>query len=183
MLNGDEILENQIRRKLYNHIISYPGVSFNSLKNLHELTDSSLRYHIHYLEKNEKIISEVENGIDYYYPHPSSFKIPQKTQIILKSHRLTTEQENILNVIMKNPGINQKGITKLTRLNRFKVSRCINSLKHLKLIKNKQVRNMTCYEYIPDIEMKYKIMKGLMVRLLKGEIDEETFIRIKKRLE
>jgi predicted transcriptional regulator len=183
MQNGDEILANKIRRKLFNHIVSYPGVSLHSLKELHELSDSNLRYHIHYLEKNDKIISEINNGVNYYYPHPSSLRIPQKSQQLLESYKLTREQEKILTIIMQNPSINQKGITVLSKLNRFKVSRCINSLKQLGLVKNKQVGNMVCYEYIPDTEMKYKILRGLIVRLIKNEIDEETFLRIKKRLE
>ncbi len=183
MVEGDEILENKIRRMLFNHIISYPGVSFNSLKNLLELTDSGLRYHLHYLERNNKIISRPENGVNYYHPHPSSFKIPQKSLNLLESQKLRPDQEKILNIVMQNPGINQKGIANLTRFNRFKVSRCIKSLMQLKLIKNKRIKNMVCYEYLPDIEMKYKILKGLMVHFLKDEIDEETFLRLKKRLD
>jgi predicted transcriptional regulator len=183
MPNGDEILENKIRRMLYNQIISYPGVSFNTLKNIFELTDSRLRYHLHYLEKNNKISNGIESGIRCYYPHPESVSIPPKTQAILESNNLTPHQERILNLIMRHPGINQKELVRRTGINRFTLIRSINSLKNLNLIKNKRIKNTVCYEYIPDVEMKYKIMKGLMLRFLNDQIDEQTFLRLKRRLE
>ncbi len=182
MLDGDAILENKLRRMLYNHIISYPGVSFNTMKNIFELTDSGLRYHLHYLEKNEKISSGLERGIRCYYPHPGAVAVPLKTKERLESQQLTTHQERVLSIIMRYPGINQKGIMDRTGINRFKVSRCITTLKTLGLVRNTRVKNSVCYEYIPDVEMKFKILKGLMLRFLRDEIDEQTFLRLKRRL-
>ena len=81
------------------------------------------------------------------------------------------------------PKINQKELVNRTGMNRFKIKRNINTLKELNLIKNTRYQNTICYEYIPDVEMKYRILKGLMVKFLKNEIDEETFLKIKRRLE
>ena len=50
------------------------------------------------------------------------------------------------------------------------------------LIKNRKIQNIVCYEYVPDVEMKYRMLKGLMVKFLKNEIDEETFLKLKRRL-
>ena len=181
---GAEIdgLDNKVRRMIFNHISEYPGVSFNKLKNIFELTDSSLRYHLHYLEKNDQISSSPENGLRCYFPHPGTVTIP-KPQDPMASYDLTPNQKHILNIIIRYPGINQKELTQKTGLNRFKVSRAVNSLKEMDLIKNNRYQNSVCYEYNPDVEMKFRIMKGLMVKFLKGEIDEATFIRLKKRLD
>ncbi len=182
MSNGDEALENKLRKMIYNHIVKYPGVSFNTLKDIYELTDSSLRYHLYYLEKSNKISSGLEKGIRCYYPHPSSVTLPQKQQAPLESQRLSPQQERILNVIIRYPGINQKEIVNKTGINRFKVMRNLNTLKYLNLIKNTKIQNTVRYEYVPDVEMKYKILKGLMVKFLKNEIDEDTFLKLKRRL-
>jgi predicted transcriptional regulator len=179
---GDEVLDNKVRRLIFNHIAEYPGVSFNKLKTIFELSDSSLRYHLHYLEKNGQISSSPENGVRCYFPHPTSVSIP-KPQEPLASYQLTPNQKHILNMIIRYPGINQKELVKRTGLNRFKISRSISSLKDMDLIKNNRYQNNVCYEYNPDVEMKYKIMKGLMVKFLKGEIDEGTFLKLKKRLD
>ena len=183
MSTGDEVLENKIRRLIYNHILKYPGVSFNTLKDIYELTDSSLRYHLYYLEKNNQIHSGTEKGIRCYYPHPASVTIPQRSQAPLGSRRLSPEQERILNVIIRYPGINQKEIVNRAGINRFKVMRNLQSLINLNLVKNRKFQNTVYYEYIPDVEMKYRILKGVMIKFLKNEIDEETFLKLKKRLE
>jgi predicted transcriptional regulator len=68
MHNGDEVLENKIRRMIFNLIVEYPGVSLNTIKNVFELTESGIRYHLNYLEKNNKISSSMERGIKCYFP-------------------------------------------------------------------------------------------------------------------
>jgi predicted transcriptional regulator len=183
MVAGDEVLENKIRRMVFNHIVKYPGVSFNTLKDIYELTDNSLRYHLYYLERNDKISSGLEEGHRCYYPHPASVSISRSTTAAVESARLTGEQEHLLNIIMRNPGINQKELIRRSRLNRFKVMREVNNLKSKDLVKNTRVHNTVCYEYIPDVEMKYRMLKGLMVKFLKNEIDEVTFLKLKRRLE
>ena len=55
-MNKDkEKLEHYLRKMIYNHIKEYPGVSFSTLKKVYDLNDSTLRYHLKYLERNEKI--------------------------------------------------------------------------------------------------------------------------------
>jgi predicted transcriptional regulator len=182
MQSGDEVLENKIRRMIFNLIVEYPGVSFNVIKNIFELTESGIRYHLNYLEKNNKISSSMERGIKCYQPHPASVSIPISTKEVFGSHKLPPHQELILTTIMRYPGINQKDLIKRTGINRFKINRDIRSLKSLNLIKNTRQHNITCYEYIPDVELKFKILKGFMVKYLNSEIDEETFFRLIKRL-
>jgi predicted transcriptional regulator len=180
---GDEVLENKIRRMVFNHITKYPGVSFNTLKDIYELTDNSLRYHLYYLEKNDMISSSPEKGLRRYYPHPGSVTVQLNPQSSFEARRLSSEQEHILGIIMRNPRINQKELIQRSKMNRFKVIREINNLKKLNLVKNTRGKNRVCYEYIPDVEMKYRILKGLMVKFLKNEIDEQMFLRLKKRFE
>jgi predicted transcriptional regulator len=179
---GEEILDNKVRRMIFNHISEYPGVSYIKLKNIFELSDSSLRYHLHYLEKHQQVSSSPENGVRCYFPHPSYVSIPEP-QEPRTTYQLTPNQHRILNTIIRYPGINQKELTQRTGLNRFKVSRNVSALKDMNLIKNNRYQNIVCYEYNPNVETKYKIMKGLMIKFLKGEINEATFIKMKRRLD
>ena len=184
MSNGDKILDNKLRRLIYNQIVSYPGISYKKLKNILELTDNGLRYHLNYLERYQKISSSGIKGADCcYFPHPGSGHIPQSSKNIIDSYKLTPIQEHILDFIMRYPGINHKELVSRTGVNRFKIKRNLNKLKELNLISNTRYRNSICYEYIPDVELKYRIMKELVVKFLNGEVDEETFLKIKKRLE
>ena len=108
MAEGDEILEHKLRKLIYNHVTTYPGVSFNTLKNLFEIRDSTLRYHLYILKKNKLIRSGVEKKIRCYYPKSSLVVLHQSKGPILKSHNLSPEQGHILNLIIHNPGIIQK---------------------------------------------------------------------------
>ena len=168
---------------IYNLIATYPGVSFNNLKNIFELTDSNLRYHLNYLEKNNKISSGLEKEIRCFYPHPASVTLIKKPENAIDSQKLTPSQERILNIIMKYPGINQKELINKSGINRLKVIRNVNTLRKLDLVRNRKHQNNVYYDYVPDVEMKFTILKGLVFKFLKDEIDEETFLRLKRKLE
>ncbi|MCK5561429.1 MAG: winged helix-turn-helix transcriptional regulator [Thermoplasmata archaeon] len=183
MSSGDKVLENKIRRMIYNLIVIYPGVSFNNILKIFELTDSNLRYHLNYLEKNDKIRSGLEGGMRYYYPHPSTVKLIGKPQNIIESYKLTQEQERVLGIIKENPGINQSDLIKKSGINHTTALRNLNTLRNLNLIQNRKLQNNVYYEYVPDVEMKYAIIKGLVIKFLRKEIDEETFLRLKRKLE
>lgn len=183
MAKGEVALENKNRKMLYNHIVTYPGVSFNILKNIFDLTDGALRYHLDYLEKCEKIFSGLERGIRCYYPHYNVLYVPKKSADKLELLKLSPLQEHLLTFIKLYPGINQKELVNRTKLNRFQVSNNVNKLLDLKLVRKNNNGNKICYWYTSDEDLKYKIIKKLAFKLLRGEIDELTFLKLKRRLE
>jgi len=183
MSSGDKVLDNKTRRMIYNLIVNYPGVPFNKLMDIFELTDSNLRYHLNYLEKKGKISSGIDGGIKYYYPHPSAVKILNKPQDIIESRKLTQEQRHIVSIVKEHPGISQKELIKRSGIKHTTAIRNINTLKNLNLIKNYKSQKNVCYEYVPDVEMKFTIIKGLIIKFLRKEIDEETFLRLKRKIE
>ena len=183
MPSGDKVLENKIRRMIYKFIVAYPGVAFNDIKNIFELKDSNLSYHLNYLEKHNKISGSLEGGSRCYYPHPSSVKLLQKSQDAIESHKLTPEQERLLTIIKEYPWINQKDLVKKSGIKRITAIRNLNELKTLNLINNKKFQNNVYYEYVPDVETKFIMLKGLVIRFLRDEIDEKTFLRLKNKLE
>ena len=181
--NGDKVMENKLRRMIYNLIVTYPGVSFSNIMNIFELKDSNLRYHLNYLEKHGKISSSQEDGIKCYYPHPANVKLLDKRQEPIETHRLSPEQEKLLSIIKKNPKINQKELVSRSGMNRMTAVRNLNALKYLNLIKNKKIQNNVYYEYVPDVESRFVILKGLIIKFLSDEIDEQTFLRLKSKLD
>ena len=58
MYGEGEELKHQTQKLIYNFISTHPGVSFSRIRNFFELNDSTLKYHLHYLEKNNRISSE-----------------------------------------------------------------------------------------------------------------------------
>jgi predicted transcriptional regulator len=183
MVKEEIVLENDIRRMLYNHIITYPGVTYSVLKNIFGLTDSALRYHLDYLEKCERITSGMDTGIRCYYPHEKNVIASKISTENNEVHKLTQQQEQILETIKFYPGINQKELVNRTRINRFQVSKNIKILQNMNLVNQYRLEKNICYEYVPDEEMKFKMIKRLVIKLLKNEIDEETFLRLVKKMD
>ena len=182
-MSRDEVaLENQIRKMIYNHIIEYPGVSFSKLKRVHDLNEGTLRYHLNYLERAEKISSRLEAGKLHYYPYASAEVFIDSSKISVKTHELTSHQELILNAIKQNPGINQTELVDKTSLKRHILTYNISQLIELGMVKkNNHVRNVS-YEYIPDELLQYEMLKMLTVKLLNNELDEQTFLKLKRKL-
>ena len=54
MANDELVLQHDTRRMIYNYIVEHPGVAFNELKKVFELTDGTLRYHVEYLKRSGK---------------------------------------------------------------------------------------------------------------------------------
>ena len=183
IMGRDEVaLENQIRKTIYSHIVEYPGVSFSTLKRVYDLNDGTLRYHLNYLERAQKIASKLENGKLHYYPYAQSTIDSKLASTNLKSRELTPHQELILNAIKRYPGINQTELIAKTSLKRHILTYNVSHLIDLGMIKkNNHVRNV-CYEYIPDELLQYEMLKMLTIKFLNNEIDEQTFLKLRSRL-
>jgi predicted transcriptional regulator len=111
-------LENKKRRMIYNHILAYPGVSFGIMKKIFDIAESTLRYHLKYLEGADEIKSHLEGKIRCYYPIQNII-FYSRTESEFETVRLNPTQQRILENIQRNPGITQKGLLLETGLKRL----------------------------------------------------------------
>jgi predicted transcriptional regulator len=182
MSKSEVALENKIRKMIFTHILEYPGVSFSTLKKVYDLNDSTLRYHLNYLERAEKIRSQKENGKLHYYPYQSNQEISNHGNINPKIQNLTTHQKQILNTIKQYPGINQTELITKTSLQRHILTYNISQLINMGIVRKFNNERNVCYEYITDDTLKYEMLKVLVIKLLNNEIDEQTFLKLKSKL-
>ena len=185
MATNIDILENDTRKLIYDHVIAHPGVSFIELKSVFKLNDSTLRYHLNYLEKSKKISFGLEKGRRYYYPHSGDGHVIQKAEETntLIAYELSGAQERIISIIKMYPKINQKELATKTRINRITLSKNLNKLMNLCLVRKIPNGNKVQYEYLENKELRYEILKRLIKKLLNNEIDEETFLKLKRQLD
>jgi predicted transcriptional regulator len=182
-MSQDKIaLENQIRKTVYNHILEYPGVAFTTLQKVYNLNNSTLRYHLKYLERAERIASRIESGKLHFYPNNSTSIASNPTNPKFQIHELSLHQENILNAIKHNPGINQTDLMGKTSLKRHILTYHISKLVELGMVRKKNHEKTVCYEYIPDELLQYEMLKILAIKFLNNEIDEQTFMKLRSRL-
>ena len=185
MLNEESALSNETRSLIYSHIMAHPGVSFVVLKSVLKLNESTLRYHLNYLEKSKKISFGLEKGSRYYYPHNGERHVLQKHEGngVITGYELTGAQDRIISMIKNYPKINQKELVQRTGINRITLSRNLNKLMKLCLVRKVPNGNKVIYEYMENKQLRYEILKRLIKKLLSNEIDETTFLKLKKELD
>jgi predicted transcriptional regulator len=154
--------KNEIRPKIANYIRVHPGTSFKTIKSIFELSDSTLRYHLRYLEKKEKIKSDENKRIYYPIGH-------------LGESTLNKTQQRLINMIKRNPGITQKNLSSKSKMNRLTTRNNINILIEKEMISLVKIGKEIHHFYIYPEELKEKKVLRLITKFLLDKIDEETY--------
>ena len=178
----ENIFENKTRKLIHNHIMVHPGDSFNNIKKVFDLTDGTLRYHLHYLENRNKIRSSTIGEKRCYYPVEKIIFNP-RPESDLRIHRLSDTQERILKSIQYKPGINQKELIYMTGLKRITIAYNMKKLLDVGIVRKEPNGKYVNYYYISDTELRMKLIKKLIFKFVNYEIDEKTFLALKNKLE
>jgi DNA-binding Lrp family transcriptional regulator len=62
-----EILDLETRRRIYNYILTNPGVHFRDISKKLNIKVYNLKYHLHFLQKHSMICAKNENGYLRFY--------------------------------------------------------------------------------------------------------------------
>ena len=179
---GEIVFDHDARKIIYNHILAYPGVSYITLKNIFDLKDGTLRYHLQYLEKADRIMTDIENGKRCYYPLKNEIVDTKLYENKPRSFKFSPIQMKILNIIKRKPGITQKELIKNTGLSRFTISYDIRKFIDMGLVKKSNNEKFVYYEYMTDELLRHEVLLRLTMKLLNKEIDEKTFFELKEKL-
>jgi predicted transcriptional regulator len=186
MFGGEEALEHKTRKQIYNYISTHPGVSFGVIRRFFDINESTLKYHLHYLEKNQRITSERTGRQRCYYSEgvqKTSEQYTMQLQHKAKQLNLSMSQQRVLSLIRQQPGITRKELIKFTKLKRKTLSYRIDKLIEHQLIWKVKTEEGIGYEFITKEKLRKEIYNQLLLKLLADEISEEKFLKIKKKLE
>jgi len=175
-------LENKKRKMIYNHIVTYPGVSFGIMKKIFNMAESTLRYHLKYLESADEIKSHLEGNIRCYYPIQNII-FYSRTEEEFETYSLNPTQQRILENIQRNPGITQKNLLIETGLKRLTAAYNLRKLIEVGVVRKEPSGRNICYFYISNIELRKKILKKLIVKFVNHELDEQRFLELKRKLD
>ena len=177
-------LEHRSRRQIFNFISSNPGASISAIKRFLGMNESTLKYHLHYLEKNEKIFATNHGRHTCYFCKHRTiseiYKEPKKRSAIAN---LTTTQRQLVDLIKSRPGITQKELAQISKLNKKSVSYNLRRLGDQKFVWVVKRDGKLGYEYITKEKLRSEMLNELVNKLLTDEIDEKTFKKIKRKLE
>ncbi len=182
MNNNGETLTHKSRRLIYLFISNNPGVTFEKIKRFFDMNKSTLNYHLKYLERNNKIISKLVDGQRCYY---CAYMVSNQIMSIQTSSptNLTQIQERLLVLIQQKPGVSNKELMIQTKINRKNLSYNIKKLRDQKLIWAVKNDGLLGYEFITKEKLQHEMATRLIAKLLSDEIDEETYHKIKTKLD
>ena len=182
MDDGGPALGHKSRKLIYNFISTNPGAAFENIKKVLDMNKSTLNYHLKYLERSKQITSKLQDGQRCYY---CAYKVDHSIQPVLDRAppNLTETQQHLLKLIQNRPGITNKELIIQTKLNRKNLSYNIKKLRENKLIWAVRSDGLLGYEFITKEKLQYEMATRLIAKLLSDEIDEETYHKIKTKLD
>jgi predicted transcriptional regulator len=86
-------------------------------------------------------------------------------------------------LIQQKPGVGNKELINLTKLNRKNLSYNLKRLREQKLIWAVKNNGVLGYEFITKEKLHHEMATRLISKLLSDEIDEETYHKIKHKLD
>ena len=151
----DNILDNPIRRAIFQYIQQFPGAHYQMIKraiesqilngfsknnkNNKELGNSTMTHHLKKLEEFNYIKSQRDGHMLRFFP--KKMKIPTKEELILSGIK-----GDIKESIKENPGISQSGIAKKLNISRSLVNHHVSNMINEKIIRvEKQANKSKCY--------------------------------------
>jgi predicted transcriptional regulator len=172
-----EATEHETREILLEHIRDRPGIAFSRLMSLLDLNEGTLRYHLNYLERKELVVSKKE-GVKrvYFTSHLSNIGPAWRAD-------LTKDQNRVLCLIRKHPGIKPREILASTELSRNGLRNIIVKLKKEHMIWEVENGSGPGYELITRERLIEEMLLDLVDRFLNGEIDQSTFLHLKEWIE
>lgn len=174
-------LEHKLRRSIYAYVTENPGVTYTRIKQMFSLTDSTLRYHLGYLGKHEKVSCKLENGKKCYYPEERARTIGEVAG--MNEAAINKNQHGILQFLKEHPGASRHDLQSRLHLEKDAVAYNLRRLSEQRVIWKKRRGRDTVYEVITQDRLKKEMLAILMERFLNGEIDEKRFLELKKRLD
>lgn len=182
MSRNDDVLSHSTRAELLDHIISNPGIRFRDLMEYFFISEGTLRHHLRVLIKDQRIRSYLRMGRRCYYPsdyQPSHIEWELK----MESIRLDEKQRKVMSKIEDRTDINQKDLARVSGLGRFRMRIIVKKLIDLGFIRTYHEGREVHYILTSREEIRRKVLRALVTDLLRGNINEETYIKARKTID
>ncbi|MGB9175752.1 MAG: winged helix-turn-helix transcriptional regulator [Methanoregula sp.] len=101
-LSGKNILEHEKRLRIYSTILMNPGIDVPALASLTGINLHTLRYHISYLVRMQKITSIEQGGGHHFFENHGRYDHADQQQILFHQYPTTN---SIITLVEENPGV------------------------------------------------------------------------------
>ncbi|MBN1389666.1 MAG: winged helix-turn-helix transcriptional regulator [Candidatus Thermoplasmatota archaeon] len=164
-----------ISSQILRYVSRHPGSSFSEIMDSLGLSESTLRYHLERFERKGVMVSR-KIGVKRCY-----FTVSDPEEVV--PYGLSVLQRRVLKCINYNPRISRKDIVRRTNIASSSVAEILTSLVKKGKIVKIRVDGRILYEYVSRKQLKERVFKLLVIRLVNGEIDEHVFNELVEELD
>jgi predicted transcriptional regulator len=168
-----EILNHSTRKRIYQHIVDNPGVTFKILKRTFGVNEGTLNYHLDSLRKGDLIEIKKRKNERIYLPTEMSDPDTCALQI---------EQKRVLRCIRELPGSGVPEIVKRSGMSKKDVTRVIACLRRKRLIKGNKQGTSYGYHPISDQDLRNEVLLVLIDKYSRGEIPLNRLLQLKRKI-
>ncbi|PKL60289.1 MAG: hypothetical protein CVV33_03445 [Methanomicrobiales archaeon HGW-Methanomicrobiales-4] len=143
-ISGRNVLDHVMRQKIYDQIITHPGVDLKTLISLSEINAHTLRYHLAKMESGSKIRVTTTGGVCHYFENHGKYSDDEQ---VLISRLFASGSSRILHLVSIYPGLTRGELAGHLGVAGPTVSRSISHLIDDKLIRPE--RDGRCTRYYP----------------------------------
>jgi predicted transcriptional regulator len=140
-LSRKKVEDHEVRGMIRGYILANPGDHYSNIKKKLGLNNGTLAYHLKILEEREYIRSRRDGIYKRYYP--------ERMRIDPHSTPLST-QEQILNMIIENPGVSRRDVAKQLEISRQVVNYHTKVLVNSGMISYKRDNGATVYFVVEE---------------------------------
>ncbi len=145
-ISGKNILEHEKRHLIYSDILMNPGIDMSSLASLTAINLHTLRYHLAYLIRMQKITCIEQGGGYHFFENHGRYGHADQKHILFQNYPTT---HNIITLVNENPGITRGEIAHLLGLAGPSVTRWMHRLIDEGMVK--EVREGRFARYYPAL--------------------------------
>ena len=183
-MTDDEALRHRTRKLVFNYVSAHPGSSFATIREVFDLTKGTLDYHLHYFERHGLLRSASQGRQKLYYPIKAA--PVSELQIRMPDFdpaSLTEVQQRIYTIIRQKPGLSISELETVTGMNRRVLQYNIKVLRERMVVVKQGNGRSTRYESTTREKLHEELNRFVIMKFLKGEIDEKTYLRMKGEIE
>ncbi len=154
-IRHDDVLEGP-RKEIYKYIERNPGENLADITKNLGFSSSSVRHHLDVLEENDKIVSHKSGKYRRFYVNKngySKYTNGNGYKHIISELKNTTSRR-IVKFLLKNPGSNQKYISKSLNLHPSTINWHAKRLKEIDIVDKKKMGKEVVYTINRDIQVK-----------------------------
>jgi predicted transcriptional regulator len=179
-MKGERSSDNVTRKLLSEYIMEHPGITFQMLSTVFNIKESTLRYHLEYLQSKEQIVVRKKSGLNVYF---SNLVHGIASKNLLAQRKESKRNQRILSLIKEHPGISRDDLKEMIALTGKDLTVGLYQLKEKHQIWEIEKNGKRTYEAITRERLLDEVLVSLVRKLVDGEIDEGTFLKLKDELD